>query len=346
MSEDRQPDVAAKEAAAEEPDLDRGIVEAWAARMISNPERAYRAGFYTATIFFIVTTLFPFFWLFVIAVTPRSNLSDIGVFTPGGTPRAEVTIPLLEWTLAVPAGVPVDLNPAAFFEIFTVIPFHRYVFNSFLIATVATVVVLFVASLAGYVFGRLEFRGRNPLLLLVLVTSFFPPAAFFVPLNRMFNAELDVLSPLLQDGSLYNTPYAIFIPLSALYLPLSIFILMTFYAQIPEGLEDAARVEGTTRLGALFRVIVPLSAPGVATAGVLTFITVYNEYFFSSLMTDGQVENWAPMLEGILQFQGQFEVFYNLMAAASIVAVLPVAILVVVAQEKIVSGLTAGAVKE
>ena len=146
MSEDRQPDVAAKEAAAEEPDLDRGVVEAWAARMISNPERAYRAGFYTATIFFIVTTLFPFFWLFVIAVTPRSNLSDIGVFTPGGTPRAEVTIPLLEWTLAVPAGVPADLNPAAFLEIFRVIPFHRYVFNSFLIATVATVVVLFVAS--------------------------------------------------------------------------------------------------------------------------------------------------------------------------------------------------------
>ena len=86
MSEDQQPDVAAKEAADEEPDLDRGVVEAWAARMISNPERAYRAGFYTATIFFIVTTLFPFFWLFVIAVTPRSNLSDIGVF--GDNPLA------------------------------------------------------------------------------------------------------------------------------------------------------------------------------------------------------------------------------------------------------------------
>jgi multiple sugar transport system permease protein len=219
-------------------------------------------------------------------------------------------------------------------------------FNSFLIATVATVVVLFVASLAGYVFGRLRFRGRNVLLLSVLVTSFFPPAAFFVPLNRLFNTNFDVLRPILSAGSLYNTPYAIFIPLSALYLPLSIFILMTFYSQIPDGLEDAARVEGTTRLGALFRVIVPLSAPGVATAGVLTFITVYNEYFFSSLMTDGRPENWAPMLEGVLRFRGEFAVLFNLMAAASIVAVLPVAILVIVAQEKIVSGLTAGAVKE
>ena len=307
---------------ADEPELDRGLIEAWAAKMITNPDRAYRASFYVATIFFLATTLFPFYWLFVVAVTPRNNLSEVGVFIPAG------------------------FNPAAFIEVFTTLPFHRYVFNSFLIATIATVAVLLVGSLAGYVFGRLRFRGRNVMLLLVLVTSFFPPAAFFIPLNRLFNANVDVLRPLLSAGSLYNTPYAIFIPLSAIFLPLSIFILMTFYSQIPDGLEDAARVEGTTRIGALFRVIVPLSAPGVATAGVLTFISVYNEYFFSSLMTDGRPGNWAPMLEGILRFQGEFEVLYNLMAAASIIAVLPVAILVVVAQEKIVSGLTTGAVKE
>ena len=317
------PDVAAQAAATvDEPELDRGIVEGWAARMISNPERAYRAAFYVATVFFLVTTLFPFYWLFMVAITPRGSLRDVGVFTPGG------------------------VNLAAFIDIFQRIPFHRYMFNSFLIATVATVTVLVVASLAGYVFGRLRFRGRNLLLLGVLVTSFFPPAAFFIPLNRLFNANVDVLRPILSAGSLYNTPFAIFIPLSAIYLPLSIFILMTFYSQIPDGLEDAARVEGTTRIGALFRVIVPLSAPGVATAGVLTFITVYNEYFFSSLMTDGRPGNWAPMLEGVLRYQGQFEVLFNLMAASSIVAVLPVAILVVVAQEKIVSGLTAGGLKE
>ena len=320
-ADDEHPDLAAMEQA-QEPDLDRGPVEAWAAKMISNPDRAYRAMFYTATVFFLVTTLFPFYWLFMVAITPGRELSEVGALTPGG------------------------FDPTSFITIFTRLPFHRYVFNSFLIATVATVIVLFVASLAGYVFGRLRFRGKNALLLLVLVTSFFPPAAFFVPLNRLFNTQAAVLEPIMSEGTLYNTPYAIFIPVSAIFLPLSIFILMTFYSQIPDGLEDAARIEGTTRIGALFRVIVPLSAPGVATAGVLTFITVYNEYFFSSLMTDGRPENWAPMLEGILAFQGQYEVDFHLMAAASIVAVLPVAILVIVAQEKIVSGLTAGAVKE
>jgi multiple sugar transport system permease protein len=320
-SEPEHPDLAAQEQK-EEPELDRGVVEAWAAKMISNPDRAYKSAFYIVTVFFLVTTLFPFYWLLMVALTPSDSIGDVGVLTPGG------------------------FNPNAFIEIFQVLPFHRYMFNSFLIAVVSTVVVLFVASLAGYVFGRLQFRGKTPLLLAVLVTSFFPPAAFFIPLNRLFNQNFDVLRPLLSDGSLFNTPFAIIIPVSALYLPLSIFILMTFYSQIPDGLEDAARVEGTTRLGALFRVIVPLSAPGVATAGVLTFITVYNEYFFSSLMTSGDPQRWAPMLEGILSFRGQFEILFNLMAAASIVAVLPVAILVIVAQEKIVSGLTAGALKE
>ncbi len=319
----------------DEPELDRGPFEAWAARSIKNPKRAYRAMFYTAMIFFLVTTLFPFYWLLMVALTPDGSLQNI-VLAPA----------TFDPTLLLAGDLTMGTNPGAFVEIFERLPFHRYMFNSFVIATVTTVIVLVVSSLAGYVFGRLRFKGKSPLMLLVLVVSFFPPAAFFLPLNQLFNRNFAVLQPVMSDGSLYNTPYAMIIPFSALFLPLSIFILTTFYAQIPDGLEDAARIEGTTRLGALFRVIIPLSAPGVATAGVLTFIAVYNEYFFSSLMTDPGAENWAPIVEGILGYQGQYQELYNLMAAASIVGVLPVAILVVVAQEKIVSGLTAGALKE
>ncbi|QFU84210.1 ABC transporter permease subunit [Natronorubrum aibiense] len=302
-------------------DLDRGPLQQWVASSISHPERAYRAMFYVAAIFFLFTTLFPFYWLLMVALTPEGQLQDI-VFTPNG------------------------FNPGAFVEVFEVIPFHIYMFNSFVIALASTIVVLVIASLAGYAFGRLEFPGRTPLMLLVLVISFFPPAAFFIPLNDLFNTSFAILEPVTGDGTLYNTPFALVTPLSAIFMPLAIFILTTFYSQIPDGLEDAARVEGTTRLGALFRVIIPLSAPGVATAGVLTFIAVYNEFFFSFLMTDGQPENWAPILDGILAYQGQYQVLYNLMAAASILGVIPVAILVVIAQEKIVSGLTAGALKE
>ncbi|MFB6207207.1 MAG: carbohydrate ABC transporter permease [Haloglomus sp.] len=301
-----------------ERELDRGPVSAWVNRTIENPERAYRAMFYVAMIFFMFTTLFPFYWLLVVAVTPGGDYS------------------------LIPLGVDLVKGLSAFSDVFQRIDFLRYMFNSLFLASVTTVFVLVLASLAGYAFGRLEFPGRQPLMLIILAISYFPPAAFFLPLYRLFTGNI---FPWLE---LYNTPGALILPFSSLFMPLSIFILTTFYGQIPDGLEDAARVEGTTRLGALFRVIVPLSAPGVATAGVLTFIAVYNEFFFSFLMTDGGAQDWAPIVGGLIQLQraGQFEVTFSVMAAGSIIAVLPVAILVVVAQEKIVSGLTSGALKE
>ena len=293
-----------------------GPFNRWVSGAIQNPRKAYRAMFYVATIFFIVTTLFPLYYLLVIALTPPDALFQMGLIPKG-----------FYWQ--------------SFIEVFQQVPFHFYMLNSFILAVGTTAIVLVIASLAGYVFGRLEFPGRRPLMLLVLAVSYFPPAAFFVPLFRLFSGQI------IPGLTLLNTPGALVPPYTALFMPLSIFILTTFYQQIPQGLEDAARVEGTTRLGALFRVIIPLSAPGVATAAVLTFINVYNEFFFSFLMiTSGQYTDWATIVYGILNYQTQYTTLYNLMAAASIFGVLPIAILVVIAQEKIVSGLTAGALKE
>ena len=302
-----------------------GPYQRWVASAIQNPRKVYRALFVVVTIFFLFTTLFPFYWLLVLALTPADRLANVGLLPNG-------------------------FNPEAFLTVFQTVPFHWYMVNSFVLGLLTTAIVLVLASLAGYVFGRLEFPGRTPLMLLVLAISYFPPAAFLLPLFRLFTGNVTVLTlpgvGQIQSPLLFNTPGALVLPYSALFMPLSIFILATFYQQIPDGLEKAARVEGTTRLGALFRVIMPLSAPGVATAGVLTFISVYNEFFFAFLLTDGQARNWAPIVWGILGFQGQYADLYNLMAAASIVGVLPVAILVVLAQERIVSGLTAGALKE
>jgi len=308
--------MAAETGTGPESETDDGPFSRWVTRAIANPRRVYRALFYVAAIFFIVTTLFPFYWLIVVALTPVTDLVNMGL-------------------------VPKGFHWQSFVEIFQQTQFAHFVFNSLVLSTISTVIVLVLASLAGYVFGRLEFPGKRPLMLVVLAISYFPPAAFFNPLYQLFSGNvfgwLNVL----------NTPGALVPPYTALFMPLSIFILTTFYRQIPDGLEDAARVEGTTRLGALFRVIMPLSAPGVATAAILTFISVYNEFFFSFLMvTSGVPSNWATIVYGITNFQTQYQSMYNLMAAASIVAVLPVAILVVVAQERIVSGLTSGALKE
>lgn len=324
----------------EEPEIKRGVFEAWVAKAITNPERTYKAMFYTATIFFLVTTLFPFYWLFQVALTPRNQLQDVGLVPSGFDP-----------SLLAQGDLTMGTNPGVFAEVFTIIPFHRYMFNSFAIATVTTIIVIVVASLAGYVFGRLEFPGRGALMLAVLIISYFPPAAFLIPLFDAFLGNAIVVPflgiELFSVPRIVNNPWSMITPFSALFLPLSIFILATFYGQIPDGLEDAARVEGTTRLGALVRVIMPLSAPGLATAAVLTFISVYNEYFFSSLMAlENTPGNWSPLVGGILSYQTQYTTSFNLMAAASIVGVLPVVVLVVVAQERIVSGLTQGALKE
>jgi len=328
----------------DEADQNGNVVQRWARDWIENPEKAYRAMFYVAAAFFVVTTLFPFYYLLVLAVTPNQLILTQGFNIP--------FIDLGVIKLYHPVIMPKGFDPAAFLRVFEQVPFHLYMMNSFILATISSVIILTIGSLAGYVFGRLEFPGRGLLMLLILAISYFPPAAFVVPLFDIFTGNSPIVIPFLnvalfEPPRLVNTPAAMVLPFSALFMPLSIFVLTTFYAQIPDGLEDAARVEGTTRIGALFRVIMPLSAPGVVTAGVLTFITVYNEYFFSQIMALGNQPNqWSPLVGGILKYQSQYTTSFQLFAAASIIGVLPVAILVVIAQEKIVSGLTAGALKE
>jgi len=297
-------------------------IERLAQRMIRRPESVYQVLFYVATGFFLLISLFPFYWLMVLSLTPQNNIAGMGAFLPNG------------------------FNPEVYLTVFETVPFHLFIFNSLVIAALTTVVVLVIGSIGGYVFGRYEFPGRTLLMLGVLVISYFPPAAFLIPLFQLFTANVDIFELVFDYPQLYNTPGAVTLPLSALIMPLVIFILATFYGQIPDGLEDAARIEGSTRIGALFKIIMPLSAPGVATAGVLTFIIVYNEFFFSFLMLEGSPEDWGVLLHGILRFQGTRAQAYNLMAAASIVGVVPMAIIVALAQDKIVSGLTQGALKE
>jgi len=296
-----------------------GTLQRWSRLAILDSDRIYGGLFAVAVGFFLLVTLFPFYWLMVLSLTPRQMFSDLGL-------------------------TPIAFNVGAFAEAFTAVPFHWYMFNSVVMGLLTTVVVIFIGSIGGYVFGRLEFRGRRVLLLVVLIISYFPPTAFLIPLFNFLTGNVSVLG--VSSPALYNSPGAIVLPLSALIMPLAIYILATFYAQIPDGLEDAARVEGSTRLGALWRVIMPISAPGVATIAILTFIITYNEFFFSFLMTSGEPDNWSPIVWGIQRYSGTRAIQYNLMAAASIVGVVPMAVIVVLAQEKIVSGLTQGAVKE
>lgn len=287
--------------------------------IVHNSTDVYTLSFYIGLTSFIMITLFPFYWLLVLAVTPSDQLYQMGI-------------------------VPESFNPNVFITVFQQYPLHHYIINSIVLASMTVVVCITLGSLAGYAFGRIDFPGKGPLLLLLLITSYFPGIAFLIPLFELLTGSLSFLG--ISSPDFYNTPWGMVFPFTMLSLPITIFILTTFYQQIPDGLEDAARVEGTTRLGALFRVIMPLSAPGVVTAAVIVFIGVYREFFFSFIMTDGSPENWAVLVYGILNFQQQYTTQYNLMAAASFMGIIPVAVLVIFAQDHIVSGLTAGGLKE
>ncbi|MDR9431887.1 MAG: carbohydrate ABC transporter permease [Natronomonas sp.] len=287
-------------------------------RMMSAPEETYKYVVYLLVAFFGVMALFPYYWLTVVALTPLNNLQNMGL-------------------------VPKEFNPQVFQRVFEQIPFHHYMFNSLVIASLTTVMVLILASFAGYVFGRLEFKGRKPMLYFLLVLTYFPPAVYFIPIFNMFTGNLEVLG--VSSPRLFNQVWGINMPLTALLMPFSIYLLTTFYSQILDGLEDASRVEGTTRIGALFRVIFPLSAPGVAATGTLVFITVYNEFFFSFLMTSCEPQNWGGIVCGLLNYQTIYVQLYNVMAAASLAGTLPIILLVVFAQDKIVSGLMSGGMK-
>ncbi|WP_277553461.1 carbohydrate ABC transporter permease [Halobaculum limi] len=280
---------------------------------LAHPVAVYRLLFFVAIGFFLVFAVFPFYWLLVVAVTPDGVAPEL-------VPEA---VTATNFLAVAGSG------------------FLRYVFNSLVIATGTTVAVVAIASLAGYVFGRLEFPGKRVLLLVTLCVAYFPPVAFVIPLFRLLSGALSVsvFGRTLTSPELYNTPAGPGIPLTGLTMPLAIFVLTTFFAQIPDTLEDAARVEGTTRVGALVRVILPLSRPGVATAAVLTFLQVYNEFFFSLLLTNGDPQNWAPIvppLRGLAVANASFA------AAAAMTALVPVVLLLALADDHIVAGLTAG----
>ncbi|QZP37429.1 carbohydrate ABC transporter permease [Halobaculum magnesiiphilum] len=280
---------------------------------IRYPTAVYRLLFVVATGFFLLFALFPLYWLLVVSVTPTGTS---------------------------PALVPAAATPANYLAV-AAAEFLRYVFNSLVIAGSTTVVVVVVAALAGYAFGRLEFPGKRVLLLITLCVAYFPPVAFVIPLFRLLSGALSwsAFGVTLASPDLFNTPAGPGVPLTGLTMPLAIFVLTTFFDRIPDTLEDAARVEGTTRLGALVRVIVPLSRPGIATAAVLTFLQVYTEFFFSLLMTNGDPGDWAPIvppLRGLAPADASFA------AAAAVTALLPVILLLALADDHIVAGLTTG----
>ncbi len=206
--------------------------------------------------------------------------------------------------------------------------------NSIGISLIATAISVVLAMFAAYAVARLDFPGKKLLLSLALAITIFPIIAIATPLFNLW-----------RTVGLYDTWLGLIIPYLSFSLPLSVYVLSAFFREIPWEMEQAAQVDGATPLQAFRKVIVPLAAPGVFTAAILTFFAIWNDFIFGITLTSSEAARPVPAALAFFSGASQFSQPTAPIAAASVIVTIPVVILVLLFQQKIVAGLTNGAVK-
>ncbi|MDQ4058350.1 MAG: carbohydrate ABC transporter permease [Actinomycetota bacterium] len=207
--------------------------------------------------------------------------------------------------------------------------------NSAIVAGTTTIVCITVGSLAAYAIARLPLKGKVLILSGILAVALFPSVALVPPLYELW-----------RNLGLLNTYPGLYIPYTAFTLPLTIFILTTFYASIPRDLEEAARVDGATAFQAFYKVVLPLAAPGVFAAAIIVFVYAWNEFLLASTFAPRDlVAQTVPV--DIAAFTGsvEFQRPIGTITAACVIVTIPMIIMTLILQRRIVAGLTAGAVK-
>jgi ABC-type glycerol-3-phosphate transport system permease component len=266
--------------------------------------------FYIAVVIVVLIALFPFYWVLRTSLLSNQQVAA-GVGGANGI-------------------IPSHLSGVAYSNVFTQASFLRPLVNSFIVALATTVVTVIVASMAGYALARLRIKGTGAILGFILLAGFFPVLAMIGPLFLV-----------LRYLGMLNNIYPLIIVYLVYTLPISTWLLKNFFEQIPAELEDAALVDGATRLQVLRKVVVPVAVPAVFTAAILSFILAWNDFAFAVSFLTSTAHFTAPL--AITTFgQSQFQTFYNLIDAAVVIISVPIAVLVLFAQRRIVSGLTAG----
>jgi multiple sugar transport system permease protein len=212
--------------------------------------------------------------------------------------------------------------------------FIHALLNSAIVSLTTTFLALVVGSFCAYALARLRFPAKFLLLALVLSITTFPPIAIATPVFKLWS-----------DIGLFNTLPGLIIPYLTFALPLAIYILVSFFKEIPKDLEEAALVDGATRFQAFYKIVIPLAAPGLATAGILTFIAAWNEFLFAVTLTSTPKARTVPAAIAFFTGSTEFEEPLGTIAAASVLISIPLILLVLLFQKRIVAGLTAGAVK-
>ena len=233
---------------------------------------------------------------------------------------------------ASPRIFPADPTADHYLALFRARAFLVPIFNSLVVAGATTVLCVVLGSFCAYAVARLRFPGKSVALALVLAVSMFPQVAIVSPLYLV-----------LRELRLIDTYAGLVLPYLTFAMPLTIWLLVGFFRQLPPDIEEAALVDGAGRVRVLVYVIAPISLPGIATTAILTFLYSWNEFLFALSFTVGQDHQTVPVAIALLR--GRYQVPWGEILAGAVVASVPVALLVLFLQRRIVSGLTAGAVK-
>jgi multiple sugar transport system permease protein len=279
------------------------------AKRRKRPRQGQHPLIWLAVVAIIIFCLFPFYWLLNVSLKTGADLSSSSLIPP---------------------------NPTLdnYSSIFKNDDFTNGLKNSTIVAFSVTILALTFGSFAAYALARLKMRGKFLVLGIVLSVTTFPQIAIAAPLFKLWT-----------DIELYNTRIGLIIPYLTFALPLAIYILTSFFKEIPKELEEAALVDGATYFQAFRKVVLPLAAPGLVTAGLLTAFFVWNEFLLAVTLTSSPNAFTVPV--SVANFTGsqKFEVPLGTISAASVVITIPLVLAVIIFQKRIVAGMTAGAVK-
>lgn len=257
----------------------------------------------------LIAVVFPFAWMVLTSLRPIGQMFD--------------TTKIL----------PTELTLDSYRRLFSTSTFGRYLGNSALVALTAMVISVVLSSLTGYAFSRFTFAGKRFFMILIIAVHLFPYVILITPLYSFFSA-----------AHLLNTYQGLILAYVAITLPFASYLMMDYFETVPRALDEAARIDGCSTLGVLFRVVLPVAWPGVATVAINSFIVAWEEYLFAKVLMTS--EDLKTVQVGLSNFFGEFSTQWDLVMAASVVASLPTIVLFAIAQRRLVSGLAVGSVKE
>ncbi|MFZ4531619.1 MAG: carbohydrate ABC transporter permease [Alsobacter sp.] len=233
--------------------------------------------------------------------------------------------------------LPITVLPAAptlgnYVRVFVDQPILLFLWNSVMVATLSTLLCIVVSALAAYALVRLRVPAPGAILAVLMGIAMFPLISLVVPLFQT-----------MRGLGLLNTWPALVLPYAVLSMPVCTMVLVSFFQDIPADIENAAMIDGCSRIGALWHVVIPLTAPGVFTAAILAFVNAWDEFLLALTLSSRVTSRTLPV--GITLYQGEFSFPWPIISAALIVAIVPISILIAVFQDRVVGGLTAGGMK-